>query len=128
MKTISPIVPVDADTPPTIDQLIDLELKISDEIEELKKEVDSAAFEIDAISPDKSIGQLSRNTTFELYDMAVKAQQRRIERIECLNSALERMDAGDYGECDRCRKSISWARLEAQPETRWCNQCADQSE
>ncbi len=126
--TISPTLPLDSNTPPTIDQLIDLELQINDEIEEIKKEVDSAAYEIEAISPEKSLGQLSRNNTFQLYDMAVKAQQRRIEKIESLNSALERMDAGDYGECERCRQSISWARLEAQPETRWCNQCAAQSD
>lgn len=115
-------------TAPTVDQLIDLELQVYEEIEDLKKEIDSAAFEIEDISPEKSIGQLSRNNTFQLYDMAVQAQQRRIEKLEALNSALERMDAGDYGECKGCRQNISWARLQAQPETRWCNQCADRSD
>ncbi len=126
MNTIPPTLTVD--TSPTVDQLIDLELQISDEIEHLKKEIADAAYEIEAISPEKSIGQLSRNNTFQLYDMAVQAQQRRIERVESLNSALDRMDAGDYGECKSCRQNISWARLEAQPETRWCNQCADKSD
>lgn len=126
MNTIPPT--LTSNIPPTVDQLIDLELQIYDEIEHLKKEIDEAAYEIEAISPEKSIGQLSRNNTFQLYDMAVTAQQRRIERIESLRNALDRMDGGDYGECKSCRQSIAWARLEAQPETRWCNQCADKSE
>lgn len=35
-----------------------------------------------------------------------------------------RIDAGDYGACDRCGEEIAWVRLEAQPEAMRCGRCA----
>ena len=108
---------------PTIDQLIDLEIRVIDEIAALKEEIDAAMPEIDAISPGKSIGHLSRNAMLQSYEMIVEAQHRREARLVLLERALHRMDSGDYGECETCREGISWARLDAQPEARYCTSC-----
>ncbi len=108
---------------PTIDQLIDLEIRVIDEIAALKEEIDAAMPEIDAISPGKSIGHLSRNAMLQSYEMIVEAQHRREARLVLLERALHRMDIGDYGECETCREGISWARLDAQPEARYCTSC-----
>jgi len=108
---------------PTIDQLIDLELRVTEEIATLKDEIQEAMLEIEAVSPETSIGQLSRNSILQSYEIAVEAQRRREARLQQLESALERMDGGDYGECETCREGISWARLDAQPEARFCTSC-----
>lgn len=108
---------------PTIDQLIDLELRVTEEIATLKEEIQEAMLEIEAVSPETSIGQLSRNSILQSYEIAVEAQRRREARLQQLESALERMDSGDYGECETCREGISWARLDAQPEARYCTSC-----
>lgn len=44
--------------------------------------------------------------------------------LEDVSAALERMDAGTYGICERCQGVISTARLEAVPQTRFCVGCA----
>lgn len=39
-------------------------------------------------------------------------------------SALKKLDEGKYGICERCGNSISAARLEAKPASRYCIDCA----
>jgi DnaK suppressor protein len=41
-----------------------------------------------------------------------------------LESALERMDAGDYGRCEQCGNPIAPGRLAARPTARKCIDCA----
>jgi RNA polymerase-binding protein DksA len=40
-----------------------------------------------------------------------------------VNSALERMDEGTYGQCQRCGRSVAVARLEAFPYVAYCIEC-----
>jgi RNA polymerase-binding transcription factor DksA len=44
--------------------------------------------------------------------------------VEDLDRALERLAAGDYTTCERCRGEIPPDRLEARPATRTCVRCA----
>ena len=37
------------------------------------------------------------------------------EELEQVNAALDKVEHGTYGECDRCHKPIAPARLEALP-------------
>ena len=39
--------------------------------------------------------------------------------------ALERIDAGEFGDCEECGDSIPAERLDALPYTRYCVACAD---
>lgn len=110
-------------TIPTIDQLVELELRVIEEINALKNEIDAARPEIEAVSPETSIGQVSRNDLLQSYEMLLESQRRREARLVMLESALERMDGGNYGDCESCHEPISWARLDAQPETRFCQMC-----
>ncbi|MDF1813589.1 MAG: TraR/DksA C4-type zinc finger protein [Verrucomicrobiales bacterium] len=109
---------------PTIDQLIDLEITIQNEVESLKDEIDTARLEIEAISPKTSLGLHSRNSVIQMYEMAVAGLRRREERLAALEAALERMDNGEFGECEICHQGITWARLEVQPEALRCSHCA----
>lgn len=40
-----------------------------------------------------------------------------------ITDALRRIDAGDYGDCDRCGRAIPRERLEALPHARFCVPC-----
>lgn len=41
-----------------------------------------------------------------------------------IDHALEKLDEGGYGRCERCGDEIGDARLEAMPATRFCIACA----
>ena len=40
-----------------------------------------------------------------------------------LHAALERIERGSYGRCDRCYAEIELDRLEASPRERYCEAC-----
>ena len=46
------------------------------------------------------------------------------ESLEHVEAALRKIELGTYGVCERCGKPISSARLEAQPATAFCIECA----
>jgi RNA polymerase-binding transcription factor DksA len=50
------------------------------------------------------------------------------QEIAAINSALERMDRGEYGICRICRVEISRARLDAVPTADLCRACAESRE
>lgn len=70
-------------------------------------------------------------------DSAEQAQERENEEVESaigveaeqsireIRLALERLESGNYGECERCGEPIPEARLLARPETTRCVACAE---
>jgi len=48
-------------------------------------------------------------------------------RIDDIDAALRRLEAGAYGACRSCRRTIPLARLEAVPEATQCVSCASGS-
>ena len=44
-------------------------------------------------------------------------------RLKNIDSALEKIKKGRYGKCEKCRKEIPAARLNASPEARFCLDC-----
>jgi RNA polymerase-binding protein DksA len=45
------------------------------------------------------------------------------DRLNAIDAALQRIDAGTYGICANCGKEISLDRLKAQPEAELCLDC-----
>ena len=107
----------------TVDQLIDLEILAQEELSRLTEEELHAIEDVAPISPDKAIGRLSRLDSMQIQEIAKDAQRRREKRIHDLKRALERMDAGTYGICERCSSWIEFERLEASPESKLCGSC-----
>jgi RNA polymerase-binding protein DksA len=65
--------------------------------------------------------------TFEREkDLAEEENLKRL--LEQVNAALQKIDAGTYGECDRCHKPIAPGRLEALPYATLCIECAERLE
>lgn len=68
------------------------------------------------------------SATFEReLDLSLEANVR--EHLEHVRAALERIDAGSYGVCERCAAEIPEDRLRAIPTTSLCVRCktADES-
>ena len=108
----------------TVDELIELEVLITEEIEKLNERSKESADERETISPDVSIGRLSRLDAMQIQEIAKEGERRRQERLPRLEYALDLIDTGDYGKCERCGEWIAFARLKEQPETPLCSNCA----
>jgi len=44
-------------------------------------------------------------------------------RLQNINSALEKIEKGKYGVCEKCGKEIPVARLKVSPEAQFCLKC-----
>lgn len=52
-------------------------------------------------------------------------EQEARDRVAAIQDALQRMDDGNYGTCQRCGRSIPLARLRAMPFSRYCVECQE---
>jgi len=73
-------------------------------------------------------GRLSRMDALQGQAMAKAAEQRRAQQIRRLKGALTRLERGEFGECLECGEPIAEARLEADPATTLCLDCASERE
>ena len=69
--------------------------------------------------------QASDSYDRELASTLTEAER---SRVEAVDKALERVDKGNYGECESCEKDIPLARLKALPFARLCVDCQSKEE
>lgn len=72
----------------------------------------------------QSVGRLSRMDALQGQAMALETNRRRAAEIRRIDAALERLAAGDYGYCLVCDEPIAAKRLEHDPATPTCVDCA----
>lgn len=71
-----------------------------------------------------AVGRLSRMDTLQGQSMAKATSARRAARRHRIAAAFARMDAGEFGNCTECGEEIARARLELDPTTSNCIDCA----
>lgn len=71
-----------------------------------------------------SVGRLSRIDSLQAQAMALAADKRRHDEMRRIESALERVEAGEYGYCVQCGEEIGEARLAADATVAACIKCA----
>jgi DnaK suppressor protein len=76
------------------------------------------------VSPDKAIGRLTRQDALQQQQMSAELIRRYEQERVLVEQALDAMDAGTYGRCQRCDEPIAVARLDAMPHARICIRCA----
>lgn len=72
----------------------------------------------------QSVGRLSRMDALQNQAMAKAQQSRRSGEAQRLQTALVRMETGDYGVCDDCGEEIAIGRLRLDPAAMLCISCA----
>ena len=57
------------------------------------------------------------------FDVAVSAANIEGQELESIDHALERLERGEFGQCEECNDPINRKRLEALPFARFCIEC-----
>ena len=83
-------------------------------------EHDSDVVELDQTTQ----GRLSRMDALQGQAMAQEVARRREAEIRRIDAALQRIDDGDYGYCTTCGEEVALKRLELDPATPNCIDCA----
>ncbi len=95
---------------------------------ELRHLVGASKAGAETVGLDEPIGRIARMDAMQQQKMIAAnrlAAQRRLQQVQ---AALDRMDAGEYGECRACGEPIGSGRLEAHPEAPLCLGCQGQRE
>jgi DnaK suppressor protein len=73
-------------------------------------------------------GRLSRMDALQGQAMSIAAKNRRNQEMANIERALQRIDEGSYGVCQRCDNEIPVRRLEFDMTVLYCIDCAEQLE
>lgn len=83
---------------------------------------------IDAIKNDFSRGRSAdfseQATEQENEEVLVQLKVESEAELRLVNAALNKLDNGSFGECEKCAETISQARLKAIPYAPFCINCA----
>ena len=74
------------------------------------------------------VGRVSRMDAMQAQEMAKESDRRRLLALQRIESALQRIEKGDYGYCAVCDEAISSSRLEVDPGALLCIDCASKAE
>lgn len=74
------------------------------------------------------VGRLSRMDAIQAQAMSVEVQRRREQQLKLIDAALRRIDEGVFGLCAECGEEIDPRRLEFDPTSRLCIDCATKAE
>ncbi len=74
------------------------------------------------------VGRLSRMDAMQAQEMSLATRRRRDVQLTRIESALGRLESGNYGDCVRCGEPISNERLDFDPAVLLCIGCATDSE
>ena len=96
---------------------------IREEIEQLDNTSKSAAGTV-ALDQSK-VGRLSRMDALQSQQIAKETNRRRQVQLQKIQSALHRLDEGEYGYCLKCGEEIGQGRLNIDPASTRCIRCAD---
>jgi DnaK suppressor protein len=72
----------------------------------------------------QSVGRVSRIDAMQQQAMAQESERRRQLRRRRIESALKRLDEGDFGYCVHCGEAIAEERLSFDPTVPSCVTCA----
>lgn len=98
---------------------------IQKELENLREQLPSLEERMSPVSPDQSIGRLSRLDNMVNQGVVEKQLSQTRTRILKLEMALKRLEEDEeFGTCQECGEKIPMKRLLVMPEAELCVECA----
>ena len=99
--------------------------KINEKITQAEKEIAHLEDATKPISPENSIGRVSRMDAINNKSVAEAALRSSRKKLNQLRLALTKIDEKGFGICKMCGKPIPAPRLMFMPESTRCVRCAD---
>lgn len=98
---------------------------IRDELTRLDESLQQASASASTVELDQSsVGRLSRMDAMQQQAVALELRARLTTRKRRLGAALARVDAGSFGSCCECGEVLDTQRLQHDPATVFCADCA----
>lgn len=110
----------------TRQQLHRFRLKLLQQKQQIGELESTLAASSETVVLDQSrVGRLSRMDAMQGQQMALEASRRRRQQLANIERALILIAQGEYGYCAECGEEIDLRRLEFDPSSSLCINCAD---
>jgi DnaK suppressor protein len=84
--------------------------------------------EIATLERHEAGAQVEDAATETMAAILSRLEGRERHKLDEIEDAAVRLEAGTFGLCERCARAIALARLRAMPETRYCLDCQQRAE
>ena len=101
-------------------------IEMREEVEKLSEVTEEARQPVEL--DQTTVGRLSRMDALQTQAMQLETERRRTVEIQRIDAALKRIDEGEFGYCVSCGINIEPKRLDNDPTTPTCFDCAEMSE
>jgi len=101
-------------------------LKLRAELQAIAESGDESAAVVEL--DQTKVGRLSRMDAMQAQAMAKASSERRQQMLRRIEAALKRIDNDEYGYCSGCDEPINPKRLEFDPTSTLCIDCASKQE
>ncbi len=108
----------------TIEERNLLKKRIIEKITETKRKIVLLEEASKPISPENSIGRVSRMDAINNKGVSDAALRNAKRQLNSLELAATKVDAADFGNCTNCKRTIQAARLMFMPQSALCVRCA----
>ena len=98
--------------------------KIESTLKELEIQITQLEQDTQPISPENSLGRVSRMDAINNKGVSEAALRGRKDKLNKLKIALTKVGDEKFGICDRCSNPIALPRLMFMPESDYCVHCA----
>jgi DnaK suppressor protein len=98
--------------------------KINEAISSTQNEIEQLEELTKPIAPENSLGRVSRMDAINNKGVSEATLRTARRKLSGLQIAQSRIDAKDFGICERCKNPIPFARLMYMPESARCVHCA----
>lgn len=98
--------------------ILQTKTEIIQEIEKLKEK-------IEPISPDCSLGRLTRLEAMQEKSINEAVLEKAKTRLKKIEFVLRKIDSEEFGICSICEEEIPYGRLQIMPESTICIECAN---
>jgi DnaK suppressor protein len=96
---------------------------------EVEADLEDGAAAAEPVELDQTrVGRVSRMDAMQAQAMSAAANRRRQAQLVRIETALDRIDGGEFGQCITCGDEIPEPRLDVDPTVVQCIGCAEQAE
>ncbi|MBM4375180.1 MAG: TraR/DksA C4-type zinc finger protein [Deltaproteobacteria bacterium] len=96
--------------------------------DEIVKRAQQTLTEDMALDANELPDEMDLASTEYLQSFTFRLRGREKSFLSKIQKAIEKIDQGDFGNCEECGEEISLKRLEARPETSLCIRCKEAQE
>lgn len=102
----------------------ELKYKIVAAIGQCKRDIKNLEAITKPIAPENAIGRLTRMDAINNKSVNEATLRRNRMKLKRLETALNKINSPDFGDCKRCKRAIQPKRLMLMPESTLCIRCA----